>query len=61
MSNYVLENKDRLISSEVERYYKCAKRIVAENRDFLDAVINALAAYVCAPDIRVRAERTVCA
>lgn len=42
VSNYVLDNKDRLISSEVERYYKCAKKIVAENREFLDAVISAL-------------------
>ena len=42
MSNHLLENKDRLISSEVERYYKCAKKIVAENREFLNAVISAL-------------------
>ena len=41
-SGYLLEKKDRLISSEMERYYQISKRIIAENRPFLDAVIDAL-------------------
>ena len=41
-SEYLLANKDRLIASEVERYYGIAKQILIENREFLDAVIEAL-------------------
>ena len=41
-SGYLLEKKDRLIASEIERYYQIAKRIIIENRVFLDAVVNAL-------------------
>ena len=41
-SGYLLENKDRLIASEVDRYYRIAKRIIIENRSFLEAVIDAL-------------------
>ena len=41
-SSYVLEKRDRLVASEMERYYQIAKRIIAENRPFLDAVTDAL-------------------
>ncbi|MBP3691515.1 MAG: AAA family ATPase [Schwartzia sp.] len=41
-SEYLLERKDRLIASEVARYYQIAKRILIENRAFLDAVTEAL-------------------
>lgn len=41
-SQYLLEKKDRLVASEVERYYRIAKQIIVENRDFLDRVVDAL-------------------
>ena len=41
-SQYLLEKKDRLMASEVERYYKTAKRIIVENRLFFDAVYKEL-------------------
>ena len=41
-SGYVSENRDRLMASEVKRYYQIAKRIIVENRPFIDAVIEAL-------------------
>ena len=41
-STYLLERKDRLIASEVERYYQLSKRILVENRGFFDAVVAAL-------------------
>lgn len=41
-SGYVLERRDRLVAFEMERYYQMAKRIIAENRAFLDAVTDAL-------------------
>ncbi len=41
-SGYLLEKKDRLIASEIERYYQTAKRIIIENRSFLEAVAAAL-------------------
>jgi cell division protease FtsH len=34
--------KDRLVAVEIERYYRMAKKIIAENRAFLDAVTEAL-------------------
>ena len=36
------EKKEQLIASEVARYYQIAKKIIVENRDFLDAVVEAL-------------------
>ena len=39
---YLLEQKDRLIASEIARYYQIPKRIIIENRAFLDAVTEAL-------------------
>ena len=41
-SQHLLEAKDRLIASEVARYYQEAKRILVENRGFLDAVVDEL-------------------
>ena len=41
-SAYLLERKDRLMASEITRYYQIAKRIIIENRAFLDAVTEAL-------------------
>jgi cell division protease FtsH len=41
-SGYLLEMKDRLVAAEIERYYRIAKKIIAENRAFLDAVTDAL-------------------
>lgn len=41
-SNYTLDNKNRLIAYELEKYYQVAKRIIAENREFLDAIVSAL-------------------
>lgn len=41
-SNYLLERRDRLIAAEVEKRYQCAKKIIAENRGLLDAIVEAL-------------------
>ncbi len=44
-SMYLLEQKERLIVSEVTRYYQIAKQIIIENRAFLDAVTETLMNY----------------
>lgn len=44
-SSYLFEQRDRLIASEVNRYYQIAKRIIIENRTFIDAVTEALLAH----------------
>lgn len=41
-SEYLNEMKDRLKAMEAERYYRMAKRIIFENRGFVDAVVEAL-------------------
>ena len=41
-SQYLLENKNIIVSHEIERYYQTAKRIIAENREFFDAIVEAL-------------------
>lgn len=41
-SGYLLEKKDRLMASEMDRYYQMAKRIIVENRRFLDNLVTAL-------------------
>ena len=41
-SQHLREKKDILISTEMERYYSDAKRIIVEHRDFLDAIVDAL-------------------
>ncbi len=41
-SEHLLKKKDMMIASELERLYKQAKKIIIENRDFLDAVTQEL-------------------
>ena len=41
-SNDLLARKDNRIAHEMDRYYAEAKRIITDNRPFLDAVANAL-------------------
>ncbi len=41
-SEFLRENKDRVVSKEMEKYYNKAKQIIAENRNLLDAITNAL-------------------
>ena len=41
-SPYLFEMRDRRISYEIERYYQTAKQIIAENRSFLDAIVDEL-------------------
>ena len=41
-SEYLTEKKDRLKAMEAERCYRIAKRIIFENRGFVDAVVSAL-------------------
>lgn len=41
-SDALVARKDNRIAHEMDRYYAEAKRIIAENRPFLDAVANAL-------------------
>ena len=42
VSEFSLYDRERLINQELERYYQMAKRIIAENRDFADALIEEL-------------------
>lgn len=41
-SQCLLEKKDMLIAAEVDRYYLSTKRIITENREFLDNIKEAL-------------------
>jgi cell division protease FtsH len=41
-SEYLKENRDRRIAYELERYYQMTKQILAENRAFLDALVDEL-------------------
>ncbi len=41
-SGYLLENRDRAVSQEMDKYYLQAKQIIAENRGMLDAVAHEL-------------------
>lgn len=41
-SEYLLENKNRLTATEVERLYKLTKKLILDNRGFLDAVVEEL-------------------
>lgn len=41
-SQFVLEKVDRMIAWEMERLYHQAKKIILDNREFLDAVVAAL-------------------
>ena len=41
-SQYLLEKRDRLIASELERYYQTAKRLIISNRPFFDRLLDEL-------------------
>ena len=41
-SQYLLENKDRKVAKEMDRYYRKSKQIIAENRDFFDRLVKEL-------------------
>lgn len=41
-SQYLLESKDRKVAEEMDRYYRKSKQILAENRDFFDAMVKEL-------------------
>lgn len=41
-SNSLLERKIQLVQTETERYYQKAKKIIIENREFLDKVVDVL-------------------
>ena len=41
-SGYLLDRKERLVASEMARYYQTAKQIIIENRELLDAITDAL-------------------
>lgn len=36
------EDRDRRMASEIEKYYQAAKQTIRDNREFLDAIIDAL-------------------
>lgn len=46
-SGYLLELKDRLMASEMDRYYQMAKELLVDNREFLDSIIRALLDKKC--------------
>ena len=41
-SQYLLENKDRKVAKEMDRYHRKSKQILAENRDFFDDMVKEL-------------------
>lgn len=41
-SGYLLEKRDRMVAEEMDRYYRRAKQIIAENRTFLDMLTQEL-------------------
>ena len=41
-STFILEWKDRFVASEMERYYQQAKKIIVENRSFVDKFVEEL-------------------
>lgn len=41
-SQYLLESKDRKVAEEMDRYYRKSKQIIAENREFFDAMVQEL-------------------
>ena len=41
-SSYVSENKDRMVAQELTKYYQTAKKILIDNRSFLDAIVDGL-------------------
>ncbi len=41
-SGYLLENRDRAVSEEMNKYYRQAKQIIAENKELLDIITQEL-------------------
>ena len=41
-SRYLIENKDRMMASEVSRLYRQTKKLIVENRGFFDNVVEEL-------------------
>ena len=41
-SQYLLENKDRKVAKEMDRYYRKSKQIIAESREFFDRLVKEL-------------------
>lgn len=41
-SDYILENRDRIISEELDKYYRQAKQIIIENRELFDILTREL-------------------
>lgn len=41
-SYYVYENRDRMVAQEITKYYQAAKKILIDNRSFLDAIVDGL-------------------
>lgn len=41
-SQYLLESKDRKVAEQMDRYYRKSKQIIAENREFFDAMVQEL-------------------
>ena len=41
-SNYLSENKERKAVGEMDNYYRRVKKILVDNREFLDAVVDSL-------------------
>ena len=41
-SEYLLEKKDRLVASEMERYYQLAKNTLADNKNLFEMIVESL-------------------
>lgn len=41
-SGYLLEKRDRMVADEMDKFYRQAKQIIAENRAFLDMIVQEL-------------------
>ena len=41
-SDHLLENKERLVAVEMDRYYRQAKKIISENMELLNAIVQGL-------------------
>lgn len=62
VSEYLLETRDRIVAAEMEKYYQTAKRLLIENRSFLDTVVAALIekqTLTCEDIRRIREEKGI--
>ena len=41
-SGYLLEKRDRTVAEEMNKYYRQAKQIIAENRELFDTIVREL-------------------